>query len=265
MYVRLAFAVAAHLEPEILIVDEVLAVGDAEFQKKCLGKMHDIATKQGRTVLFVSHNMGAVRTLCERAIYLGSGKIIADSDAHAAVNVYLQTSSGMTDLVWRAADQKTGVQAAVVELSLRSESGNPVSEIVMGDKLSIALKAKFFKITRNPQFRIFIHSGEGKPVLDLRTTHTGFRLGEIIGNLEVKAGVDNVGLYPGDYLISAMINDETSLDDLDWIQFAVRFRVLPRQGPYGDMRLSPEYGMYYVPVQWKAEYKSFEVSVSKET
>ena len=74
MYVRLAFAVAAHLEPEILIVDEVLAVGDAEFQKKCLGKMQDVAG-HGRTVLFVSHNMAAVRSLCECAVLLANGQI----------------------------------------------------------------------------------------------------------------------------------------------------------------------------------------------
>jgi len=75
MYVRLAFAVAAHLDPEILIVDEVLAVGDAEFQKKCLGKMKDVAGA-GRTVILVSHNMAAIQNLCERAIYLKSGKIM---------------------------------------------------------------------------------------------------------------------------------------------------------------------------------------------
>ena len=90
MYVRLAFAVAAHLEPEILVVDEVLAVGDAEFQKKCLGKMGDVA-RAGRTVLFVSHNLQAVRQLCERAIYLASGKIVINTDAASAVDAYLQS------------------------------------------------------------------------------------------------------------------------------------------------------------------------------
>lgn len=77
MYVRLAFAVAAHLEPEILIVDEVLAVGDTQFQKKCLGKMNEVSAKEGRTVLFVSHNMGAVFGLCETAILIDSGQSIA--------------------------------------------------------------------------------------------------------------------------------------------------------------------------------------------
>src|SRR5262249_19111056 len=76
MYVRLAFAVAAHLEPEILIVDEVLAVGDAAFQKKCLGKMSQVASKEGRTILFVSHNMGAISELCSRCIVIASGEIV---------------------------------------------------------------------------------------------------------------------------------------------------------------------------------------------
>lgn len=90
MYVRLAFAVAAHLEPEILLVDEVLAVGDAAFQKKCLGKMGDVA-KEGRTVVFVSHNMGAVQALCERGIFLQDGTVLTDSTVAEAVGVYLRT------------------------------------------------------------------------------------------------------------------------------------------------------------------------------
>jgi lipopolysaccharide transport system ATP-binding protein len=77
MYVRLAFAVAAHLEPEILIVDEVLAVGDQEFQKKCMGRIQQVSQGDGRTVLFVSHNIGAIRKLCDRAVYLRDGKMIS--------------------------------------------------------------------------------------------------------------------------------------------------------------------------------------------
>ncbi|PYT09210.1 MAG: ABC transporter ATP-binding protein [Acidobacteria bacterium] len=88
MYIRLAFAVAAHLEPEILIVDEVLAVGDAQFQKKCLGKLSDVA-KEGRTVLFVSHNIGAVRKLCSRTILLDSGKVVSQGDTLEILGMYL--------------------------------------------------------------------------------------------------------------------------------------------------------------------------------
>jgi len=88
MYVRLAFAVAAHLEPDILIVDEVLAVGDVEFQKKCLGKMNEITTKAGRTVLFVSHNMEAIKNLCSRCLVLDKGKIIFDGETIEALSFY---------------------------------------------------------------------------------------------------------------------------------------------------------------------------------
>ena len=89
MYVRLAFAVAAHLEPDILIVDEVLAVGDADFQKKCMGKMKDISNKNGRTILFVSHNMQAVTNLCNNAIWLKDGKLIANGNASEVVEKYI--------------------------------------------------------------------------------------------------------------------------------------------------------------------------------
>ncbi len=93
MYVRLAFAVAAHLEPEILIIDEVLAVGDADFQKKCLGKMKEVAG-HGRTVIFVSHNMEAVKSLCERAIFLENGEIIKDAAPKEVIDFYMQRQSG---------------------------------------------------------------------------------------------------------------------------------------------------------------------------
>ena len=89
MYVRLAFAVAAHLEPEILIVDEVLAVGDHEFQKKCLGKMHDVASREGRTVLFVSHNMAAISELATRAVLLNAGAVEVDADVPRTISTYL--------------------------------------------------------------------------------------------------------------------------------------------------------------------------------
>jgi lipopolysaccharide transport system ATP-binding protein len=93
MQVRLAFAVAAHIEPEILIVDEVLAVGDLAFQRKCLGKMRDVATREGRTVLFVSHNTGALSNLCSRGVVLDGGVVQADTDIHSALSLYLKSSS----------------------------------------------------------------------------------------------------------------------------------------------------------------------------
>lgn len=105
MYLRLAFAVAAHLEPEILLIDEVLAVGDAEFQKKCLGKIGEVA-RSGRTIVFVSHNLTSIQALCQRAIYLRHGKVAADGPARAVVGQYL--SGGTTDRAERTWTDDTG-------------------------------------------------------------------------------------------------------------------------------------------------------------
>ena len=111
MYVRLAFAVAAHLESEILIVDEVLAVGDAQFQRKCISKMGDVA-KEGRTVLFVSHNMGALQSLCSRAIWLNSGRLVEDGDSRQIVSSYLsQSFSASTEEVWDDIETAPGNEA----------------------------------------------------------------------------------------------------------------------------------------------------------
>ncbi|MGB8698274.1 MAG: ABC transporter ATP-binding protein, partial [Thermosynechococcaceae cyanobacterium] len=101
MYVRLAFAVAAHLEPEILLVDEVLAVGDANFQKKCLGRMREVSLKNGRTVLFVSHNMTALQSLCDQTILLESGKILRKGDTKEIITQYLKKSSNLDrERIW---------------------------------------------------------------------------------------------------------------------------------------------------------------------
>ena len=114
MYVRLAFAVAAHLEPEILIVDEVLAVGDYSFQKKCLGKMQDVAAGDGRTILFVSHNMGALAQLCQRGILLEDGTVTAIGPIRDVIEEYLQSMSDHRTA--RARVRRRPVQALPVPL-----------------------------------------------------------------------------------------------------------------------------------------------------
>jgi lipopolysaccharide transport system ATP-binding protein len=111
MYVRLAFAVAAHLEPEILIVDEVLAVGDAEFQKKCLGKMKDVSEKEGRTILFVSHNLTAVKNLCTSGIFLKNGQLELSGTTEEVINYYLKTGfTGSKEIVWDSESVAPGTE-----------------------------------------------------------------------------------------------------------------------------------------------------------
>jgi lipopolysaccharide transport system ATP-binding protein len=129
MYVRLAFSVAAHLDPEILVIDEVLAVGDVAFQRKCLGRMEDVATT-GRTVLFVSHNMQAIRSLCSRAVWLEGGRVVLDDEAGRVVDAYLarQSAEG-AHVEWPTGEGPGDATARLVSMSVLDEDGN-VAELV---------------------------------------------------------------------------------------------------------------------------------------
>ena len=139
MYVRLAFAVAAHLEPEILIVDEVLAVGDAEFQKKCLGKMSEVA-KGGRTVLFVSHQMAAVQRLCSRGILLTKGGVVIDGNVEAVIQKYLNTADTMAVTLLRdRKDRKGNGRLRFHAVSMHDALGNEVPSPLCGKAASLRL------------------------------------------------------------------------------------------------------------------------------
>ncbi len=135
MYVRLAFAVAAHLEPEILIVDEVLAVGDAQFQKKCIGKMNSVA-EGGRTVLFVSHQMGAVSQLCTRCLYMKSGELVADGETQEIIETYLSDGTGETRVLNRSRkDAGSTTPVWIKNLSTRNEASQPISSFAHDEKI----------------------------------------------------------------------------------------------------------------------------------
>jgi len=156
MYVRLAFAVAAHLEPEILLVDEVLAVGDANFQKKCLGKMGNVA-QEGRTVLFVSHNMVAMQTLCPRVIWLDDGETKRDGQAVQVISDYLQSNaSSQTEQVWD--DIETAPGNDVVRLHrvrVRPENGSPSGPITM--KMPFLMEVEFWNMVPDAHLHITLH------------------------------------------------------------------------------------------------------------
>ena len=159
MYMRLAFAVAAHLEPEILLVDEVLAVGDVAFQKKCLGKMGEVA-KEGRTVLFVSHNMGAVTGLCRRAFWIHDGELKADGPSQKVVSQYLQAVRSGT-LVMTA---KTGEDLVFEQVTLRNGAGDVTHEFYPRDDLQIEID--YFAPTPlvKPNLWVVLLNGRGQGV-----------------------------------------------------------------------------------------------------
>ncbi len=144
MYVRLAFAVAAHLEPEILIIDEVLAVGDAEFQKKCLGKMKDVSLNQGRTVLFVSHNMGAVKSLCNRAISLKHGTFNFSGNVNEVVNNYMlsnikEINQSELEIIH---DRSGNGKAVFSSFHLENQIGEKINSIFTGQDVSFVFRIR---------------------------------------------------------------------------------------------------------------------------
>ena len=137
MYVRLAFAVAAHLEPEILVVDEVLAVGDIQFQKKCLGKMEDVSKQQGRTVLFVSHNMGAVAQLCSKALLLDSGRIVASGKTDAVIDRYVSQVRDSTPTIQK--ERRPGENLFLLAY-MSDAQGNKRNEFRFDEEIVIAFE-----------------------------------------------------------------------------------------------------------------------------
>jgi lipopolysaccharide transport system ATP-binding protein len=176
MYLRLAFAVAAHLEPEILIVDEVLAVGDAAFQKKCLGKMEGVA-KEGRTVLFVSHNMQAVTRLCERVLLLDGGSIVGDGPASQVVTTYLTSGEGNTkSRRWDDLSRAPGSE--VVRLcSVRActEDGQSADTVTIRKPLGIEIEYEVLKpdYIFHPCFSV--HNNEGVHLFSAQDTDAAWR------------------------------------------------------------------------------------------
>jgi lipopolysaccharide transport system ATP-binding protein len=141
MFVRLAFAVAAHLEPEILIVDEVLAVGDAQFQKKCLGKMEDVSKNDGRTVLFVSHNMGVVAQLCNKAILLNKGIVEANGSVTAIVDRYINNGNGTDGSVYMPPNDLIAKKTNYfTRIATSNSSGTITSDFAFDDRISLSFE-----------------------------------------------------------------------------------------------------------------------------
>ena len=195
MYVRLAFAVAAHLEPEILIVDEVLAVGDAEFQKKCLGKMKDVAG-EGRTVLFVSHNMSAVTAMCGTAVQLDGGEIKAYGDVDSVINSY---------------NKSTGKTTRVAPRPKVPGKNRQIISIVLRETPYEARKPIIFDVSVSPSedgspchFSIHINNEEGVNVATINTEH--LNAGMLQGNIErFFIRLDHPSLLPGAYSLDAFL------------------------------------------------------------
>jgi lipopolysaccharide transport system ATP-binding protein len=210
MMVRLGFAVAAHFEPEILIVDEVLAVGDAEFQKKCLGKMKDVA-EHGRTVLFVSHNLSAVKTLCDVAICLDEGALTLAGETECVVESYVSGLTGSDRLVYVPSDNHPGAPDAsrIVDLlgfRVHAEDGNP-QRCTNGDTLTVEA---IVRVRRPDAFLMCVpvwRGGDLAFVSNSHHRHDVFRIAEP-GVYRFRLSIPPYLLNPGMHEFSLYIGDE---------------------------------------------------------
>lgn len=196
MYVRLAFAVAAHLESEILIVDEVLAVGDAEFQKKCLGKMGDVSKGEGRTVLFVSHNMASVRTLCTKGILLKNGQLEIEADINTVVDEYIQGGLSRTNyLTW---SEENFLGNNLIKIKSLKISTPTEQELTIESGLKLEVTFLNYKENINLAVSIFISTTDNILLFEcsaiVSKTYDS-KKGEYILNISVPPFTLNAGLY----------------------------------------------------------------------
>jgi lipopolysaccharide transport system ATP-binding protein len=250
MYVRLAFAVAANLDPEVLIVDEVLAVGDSQFQRKCLGKMKDFSTSEGRTVLFVSHSMASVRALCTRAMWLDHGKVRMEGSSLDVIRSYLETSMEAADTtlslegVRRIAGQ--GERLRINHVTL-----NEGESVLHGEQLRVRIDYELRDASADVAFGVGFSSPEGIRMMSLdsdleaeRRNMSSPHEGSITMSLPL------LRLQPGRYAldVAARSGDNVSLDYLPactWVD------VLP--GPSTPAVIIRETGGVREPAQWKWE------------
>jgi lipopolysaccharide transport system ATP-binding protein len=247
MYVRLAFAVAAHLEPEILLVDEVLAVGDAAFQKKCLGKMGEVA-REGRTVLFVSHNMAAIQNLCKSAYLLDQGRIVASGNASYVIGQYLQTVSDSKYIALSdRKDRQGNGKLRFVEFSVTS-SIHSNDTIVCGTPTSFVIKYKGTPPLQNVQVAIGLYTPLGEGVLLLSNDLTGKWFDDLPSTGAFVCHFEKLPLLPGTYVVNLYCTVNGIL--ADWVVDAARIHVA--EGDYfGTGKLPPKgYGSVVVDHDW---------------
>jgi lipopolysaccharide transport system ATP-binding protein len=239
MYVRLAFAVAAHLTTDILLVDEVLAVGDAQFQRRCLGKMRDVASS-GRTVLFVSHNMAAVRSLCTRALVLRQGRVAFDGDVEGGLRAYAAENDRSDCAAWERQD--AGDRAlAIREVTAQLDGQQP--DHVLNVRVGLQT------LRRHPPafVAVDILHASGAVVMQALPTVEGF-ISDDNTRHEIELAIQLPPLIPGDYTVAVWVGPHNT-ETLDFVNEAVGFEIAQSPVPGRTFPHSPDHGFIVPPAR----------------
>jgi len=251
MYVRLAFAVAAHLEPEILLVDEVLAVGDAAFQKKCLGKMGDVA-REGRTVLFVSHNMGSIEALCQTGILLQDGRITLSGAIDLVIQNYLTNylppyTNEHVGLLTHPG-RMGGLKPHIVQLRIFGKSTKSENIVQCGDACEITIETAL-PFSKSASFAIGIYDALGIPISHLNTDLAEFVRSQGSRSTTVQCQIEQLNLAPGSYYVNVAYYENGLV--LDHITQAKKFDVV--ESDYlGTGKMPPRsYGRVVLKHRWQ--------------
>jgi lipopolysaccharide transport system ATP-binding protein len=227
MYVRLAFAVAAHLEPEILVVDEVLAVGDAEFQRKCLGKMGEVA-REGRTILFVSHSMPAIKSLCTRAILLDHGQLLMDDEVEKVVTTYLKSEDavkGDGSIPENAARINNG-QGWLRRVGLYDGAAQAISQIFLGQDFCVSLIYDIKDLIEEAAVEVGISTLDGLRVATVCSLDDcGAPLKLAPGVHELRVAIE-VTMLPGEYTLDVFLHNLSTNTTVDWVDRTFQFTAL---------------------------------------
>lgn len=258
MYLRLAFAVAAHLEPDILLVDEVLAVGDAEFQKKCLGKMGEVAG-EGRTVLFVSHNMGAVEHLCTRAMLLEEGRVaLDDTDVPKVITQYLHRAGtpdqDEANLAYRvnrevlAAQNRADIR--ITDVSLHTVDGEPLRLLRTNDPLVVRIAYEADPAIAVPAFVVRFRSMFGQEIFRLGTMPiSGFDIPRLGPRGCVELTIESLPVTGGEYYIDVRLVAQR-VERLVWLEDVVAIDVTEKDVYGSGMALKNNRGLIVVQHHW---------------
>jgi ABC-type polysaccharide/polyol phosphate transport system ATPase subunit len=239
MFARLGFAIATAVDPDILITDEVLAVGDEAFQRKCMERIFEFR-RDGKTIIFVSHALDVVRTLCQRAVWLDHGELRAFGDSNSVINSYLQATNlrelerakraSHTDDVAEAdevpdANRWGSREAELVSVELCDANGSPQQLFTTGGTLIVRMHYRATTLVRDPQVGLAIYHASGAHVCGPNNTHSNFAIPLLDGRGVIEWRIDDLPLLQGEYLLSTAIYDTSGMHPYDHRHQAFRFAV----------------------------------------